>query len=402
LVFACSPFTGTRDLASAAWHTFQSDSVGLAPCRWIIGNIPIALYALGMEKQLGDRLAKCIDALEPRVKRKDFAARIGLTPDALSRALSGQRGISSVELVKMAEVLDADIHELVTGVPDPRRVSLAARHDFDRNTWARTIPTYDDDKSTIENIRIAYAQASLTTREVTQAPADPSVMRELLGDGFARPFIDRIESELKVDVIRVAELGTAYTATIGGRSVIMIPAKGNWFRENWDLAHELAHHAGIETEDAANAYAAKLLLPDALMANVDWVNASPQTVADVLWETGVSTEALRNRLVTLRLRVDSARDVLTLPTQRALRLARSWSHTFGDEITERMDSAAQRRFPLELQEAHEQKIEAGELGPAYLAWMRGVSAQWIAEAYEPGMNEVKLDELSEAFGLELT
>jgi Zn-dependent peptidase ImmA (M78 family)/transcriptional regulator with XRE-family HTH domain len=354
-----------------------------------------------MEKELGERLARHIDGLQPRVTRKAFAERVGMTPDALSRALSGQRGISSVELVQMAEALEADIHELVTGVPDPRRVTLAARHDFDRSTGARSVPTFEDDKSTIENIRIAYAQAGLVARDVVAAPADPAVMREILGDGFARPFIDRIESELNVDVIRVAELGTAYTATIGERSVIMIPAKGNWFRENWDLAHELAHLAGIDSEDAANAYAAKLLLPDTLMADVDWPNASPQTIADVLWETGVSTEALRNRLAVLRLRAEGVRGVLNLPTQRALRQARSWSHKFGDEITELMDAAAQRRFPLELQEAHEQKIEAGELGPGFLAWMRGVSALWIAEAYEPAANEPAIDELAKAFGLEL-
>jgi IrrE N-terminal-like domain len=76
-----------------------------------------------------------------------------------------------------------------------------------------------------------------------------------------------------VDVIRVAELSTAYSFTVGGRPVIAVPATASWFRENWDLAHELGHLAerhdaeGISgpeadrREAAANAFAADLLLP---------------------------------------------------------------------------------------------------------------------------------------------
>ena len=354
-----------------------------------------------MKNEIGQRIAERIDALEPRVPRKVFAQRVEMPPDALSRALSGQRGISSLELVRIAEALDADIHELVTGTPDPRRVVLAARHDFDRASGLRSVPSMKDDRETIESIRVAYEQASLPARDTVNAPADPGKMRELLGDGFSRPFIDRIESKLGVDVIRVAELGTAYTGTIGGRSVIMIPAKGNWFRENWDLAHELAHLAGLEQEDEANLFAAELLLPAALLESVTWANVSAQTVAEVLWETGVSTEALRNRLDALHLSNVALRDSLNVPTQAVLRKARSWSHSFGDAITERMDSAGRRRFPIELQEAHEAKIEAGTLGVAFLAWMRGVSEAWIADAYEPHQQSVSADELADAFGVKL-
>ncbi|MDR0626790.1 MAG: ImmA/IrrE family metallo-endopeptidase, partial [Bifidobacteriaceae bacterium] len=305
-----------------------------------------------MDGDLGQRIARRIDALDPPVTRKSFADAVGLAPDALSRALSGKRGISSLELLRIAEVLDADMHELVTGEPDPRRVVLAARHDFDRDTYRRSVPSFEEDKETIENVRVAYMQSGLPPHRIERLPSTPGAMRERLGDDFARPFVARIESELGVDVVRVSELGTAYTATITGRSVIIIPAKGNWFRENWDLAHELAHLVGLESEDEANSYAAELLLPETLVRRVDWESASQQTVADFLWETGVSTEALRHRLSALGLDNERMRAMLDSPTQRLLRCARSWSHAFGDRITERMDAAATRRFPLELQEAH--------------------------------------------------
>lgn len=293
------------------------------------------------------------------------------------------------------------MHELVTGEPDPRRVVLAARHDFDRVTYRRSVPTFEEDKETLENVRVAYAQAGLPHHATEELPTRPDGMRERLGEAFVRPFVRRIESELGVDVVRVPELGTAYTAKIAGRSVIMIPAKGNWFRENWDLAHELGHLVGLLSEDEANAYAAELLLPEPLVRLVDWTTASQQTIADFLWETGVSTEALRNRLGSLGLGDARTRSLLDCATQKLLRGARSWSHEFGDQITERMDDAAVRRFPLALQEAHEEKVEAGILGPGYLAWMRGVNESWIADEYEPHNGGPSVAELASELGLEL-
>lgn len=354
-----------------------------------------------MESELGERIASRIDALTPPITRKAFAEQVGLAPDALSRALTGQRGISSLELLRIAEVLDADMHELVTGEPDPRRVVLAARHDYDRETNRRSVPTFEDDKETLENVRVSYVQAGLPPHTIDGLPIEPDAMRKLLGEGFVRPFIARIESELGVDVVRVPELGTAYTATIAGRSVIMIPAKGNWFRENWDLAHELAHLVGLKSEDEANSYAAELLLPGELVQSVEWDSASQQTVADFLWETGVSTEALRNRLSSFGLGNDRIRTLLDCATQALLRRARSWSHEFGDRITERMDAAAIRRFPLAVQEAHEKQVEAGVLGPAYLAWMRGVREVWIADEYVSSSGGPSVGELAAELGLEL-
>ncbi|HYU86850.1 MAG TPA: DNA-binding protein, partial [Kribbellaceae bacterium] len=64
-------------------------------------------------------------------------------------------------------------------------------------------------------------------------------MREALGLDFVRPLADRLQRVLDVDVVRVADLSTAYSFTIGGRSVIAVPATGNWFFENWSMAHEL-------------------------------------------------------------------------------------------------------------------------------------------------------------------
>jgi len=348
---------------------------------------------------MGQRIAERIDAQIPALTRKEFAGRVGMQPDALSRALSGKRGFASIELMKIADELGADIHELITGEPNPNQVFVNARHDYDHSTAIRSVPTFDDDRRTLEDVCVAYAQADMSSRPHRIRDADPASVRDALGPGFVRPFADRIEERLHVDVIRVGELGTAYSGSASGRIFIAIPATGSWFRENWDLAHELAHIVQIKGEAEANAFAADLLLPEDLTRSVDWSAASQESIAEFLWQTGVSTTALSVRLESLRIPIGDSSKVLSQITQRALRRARSWSSEFGDEITMRMDAASRRRFPLDLQEAHELGIEEGRLGPAYLAWMRNVELDWIAETYSPVIEDPGVNDLAAAFGL---
>src|SRR5690625_5325717 len=61
------------------------------------------------------------------IQQKQLAERVGMTPDALSRALSGQRGFAAVELAAIAAELDADVHELITGT-DRKSTRLNSSH----------------------------------------------------------------------------------------------------------------------------------------------------------------------------------------------------------------------------------------------------------------------------------
>jgi hypothetical protein len=63
-----------------------------------------------------------------------------------------------------------------------------------------------------------------------------------------------------------------------------------------------------------------------------------------------------------------------------------------------MDAAAQRRFPLSLQEAHLKRVESGEIGRATLAWMLGIDATAL-EVDSPEIPEVNADDLASALGL---
>jgi transcriptional regulator with XRE-family HTH domain len=359
---------------------------------------------------IGDRALQSLKQLSPRPRQRDIAERIGMTPDAFSRALSGKRQFASIELARLAEQIGADLHWLITGQPDPNRVSIAARHDFDHATGQRTIPGRADDEQTLADIALAYRQAYPEPGKVPDWPGSPASVREALGPDFVRPFADRLEKHLGVDVVRVAGLSTAYSFTIGGRPVIAVPATGNWFRENWDIAHELGHlikghhDNGISKNDAdqheaaANAFAAELLLPAAVLKSMEWDLIGDDGVAELVWSWGVSTDALCRRLCAL---LGHAPECVarwaSLPTQRLLR-HHLLIESELDEITVRMDAAAQRRFPLSLQEAHLELVASGTISTATLAWMLGIDAAAL-EVDVPEIPEVDVNDLATALGL---
>ena len=89
-----------------------------------------------MEPSIGQRVQA---ALPTGIPQKQIAAKVGMTEDAFSRALRGQRGFSALELARLADVLDHDIHFLITGEPDPNRLVVSGRHNFDRETRSRSV-----------------------------------------------------------------------------------------------------------------------------------------------------------------------------------------------------------------------------------------------------------------------
>jgi hypothetical protein len=359
---------------------------------------------------IGDRVLQSLEQLSPRLWHRDIADQVGMTPDALSRALGGKRHFSSIEIARLADLTGTDLHWLITGQLDPSRLIVAARHDFDPATGERSVPGRESDEQALADIALAYRQAFPEPTDSVDWPVSAQDVRAALGQGFVRPFAERLEQRLDIGVVRVAELSTAYSFTIGGRAVIAVPATGNWFRENWDIGHELGHlvrrdhaeeisvAAAADAEAAANAFAADLLLPAAELEEVGWDSLSNERLADLIWAWGVSTDALARRLNALLGYVPGlVFRWAAQPTQRLLRL-----HLPADSdlehITARMESASQRRFPLGLTEAHLRRIASGDVGPATLAWMLGIDADAL-EVDAPQVPEVDTDDLTAALGL---
>lgn len=359
---------------------------------------------------IGNRVRERLTAVCPDVSDREVALAVEMTPDAFSRSLSGERRFSSIELARIADHLDTDLHWLITGAEDPNRLRVAARHGFDHATGQRSVPGERRDAGILGDIALAYAQAYPGVPVVlAPLPTTVEAVRSALGEGFVRPFADRLEHVLGVDVIRVEGLSTAYSFTTRGHRVIAMAATGNWFRENWDLAHELGHlvlqhHAEDESTDphreaAANAFVAELLMPHELMVGIDWETLTDSGVARIVWDLGISTKALAYRLESIYGSTPKLVAQWALSTtQRLVRLHLPDAAGAGDELTQRMNSASQRRFPVALQSAHLERIAAGGLGKATLAWMLDVEPDAL-EVDSPEPFTVTADEFAAAMGL---
>lgn len=377
-------------------------------------------------REIGLRVREAVDARFAGDRTQaEVAQSVDMTPDKFCRSMNGDRAFSSAELARIAHVLDADLHFLITGEPDPLRAVFAARHDYIPERAEYHNEGREDDRETREGVLLAYRQAMrwLATSEVA-LPSTAKECREALGDGFVRDFADRVEERLGIDVVRIPGLTTDYSLTIAGQRAVLLKTEANWFRSNWSLAHELGHlclghhevdatHADAAVESAANAFAAELLLPAQTMRAINWATISPADVAAFVWDAGVSTAVLRNRMRTLQLSVST--DVaqgLSQTTQRFLRqhpvaattatvLDDSAHHfvTFSDPIGDRMQRTAERRVPARLMKALRDGVEAGHLNNGTMAWLLGVDPQTLELDVPDQEQELSADDLVDMLGL---
>lgn len=358
---------------------------------------------------IGARVREAISERASAAPQYEIAQSVGMKPDALSRAINGQRAFSSIELATLAGHLGVDIHWLITGQADPRRLRFAARHTFDHVTGERDVPGLEDDRRVLADIELAYRQAG-DPGVSERVPATPAGVREALGGDFVASFLQRLEDRLGIHVVRVPELSTAYCFSVDGRHVIAMKATGNWFYENFCLAHELAHLAAghlsadvvsDEAEAAANAFAAELLMPVRTVREADFDRMTAEGLARWVWDHGVSTDATARRVVACGIATDDVvREWAAQPTQRLLR--RHWRSPDPrlDAISERMSAAARRHFPQSMIGAHIERIESGLIGPEALAWMLDVDVAEL-DLKAPELPSGDVDALAAELGLSL-
>jgi Zn-dependent peptidase ImmA (M78 family) len=355
-----------------------------------------------------------------------------MTPDAFSRAINGSRSYSSLELARIAGLAKVDVYWLITGEPDPQRISFAARHEFNPKTRAYEVPGRKDDEQEIDSVALSYRQVEAWLASSSNpVPQDSVSVRMALGPGFVASFAERVEETLDIDVVRIQGLSTDYSFSVAGRRVVLLKSEPNWFHSNWSLAHEighfaLQHHECISEapdsphERQANAFASELLLPEDEVRAVNWEQVTRPILASLVWHFGVSTMALSNRLTSLDIAVsDSVAGALSDVTQRLLRahpesvsvpaFAGAATHedllSFADTdpITSRMRHAAERRFPDSLIRAHIEGIAEGKVGKRSLAWMLEVSPddldldEPVIEAEREG--GLSVDDFAAAMGL---
>lgn len=367
---------------------------------------------------IGVRVREAMQRIVPVPSQAMVAERAEMTPDAMSRALRGERGFSSIELAKVADYLHADIHWLITGEPDPLAVKFVARHTYDRESRAYGVAGRENDEAILDGVHLAYRQAQPWLAEAqVDLPGTPEGIRALLGDDFVRAFADFVEQRLGIDVVRIPDLSTDYSFIINGRPVILLAAQQYWFRSNFSLAHEVAHlalghpecveSADGEHERVANDFAARLLLPDSMLRSVDWAAQTESQVAAFLWAAGVSTESLKINLSRLGLPIPSP--LAEVPPRKTLSLLRRNQAVIPhealpnstlvelDPISTRIQQAAERRVPEALASALVAGITEGNLNSGTLTWLLGLPYEQDG-LEEPGPDP-STDDLMEALGI---
>lgn len=368
--------------------------------------------------EIGTRVREAMQRVAPAPTQAMVAEHAEMTADAMSRALKGERGFSSLELARVADFLGSDIHWLITGEPDPLAVKFVARHTYDPERREYGVAGRESDEAILEGVHLAYRQAQPWLAEAqVNLPDSPDQIRGLLGDEFVRAFADFVEQRLGVDIVRVPGLSTDYSFIINGRPVILLATQPYWFRSNFSLAHELAHlalghpecveSADGEHERLANDFAARLLLPESMLRSIDWATRTESEVASFLWNAGVSTESLKINLD--RLGLPFPAPLTEIPPRTTLSLLRRNEAVIPhevlpnstlvefDPISNRYQQAAERRVPEALASALVAGITEGKLNQGTLFWLLGQPyAQENPEEPDP---EPSTDDVMEALGI---
>lgn len=380
-----------------------------------LGNSQSAGYDDAVEQEIGARVRARMNEVLPGTVQADIAKRLGMAPDAFSRSLNGKRAFTAVELVELAAMLQTSAHWFVTGEPDPLGMRFAGRHTFDHDRKTHLPVDWDSEHALLANVALAYQQVGDAGEEPVARGLSAATVRakllEAAGDDFIRGLADFVEQVFAIDVVRVRDAKRGYVLQVGARTVIVIEETPNWFRENWSIAHELGHvMAGDlaklgeeacddpQAERRANAFAAALLLPEDVVRRIDWSRATLQAIAQFVWSSGVSTEAVRTRLGALRIAAGpAAQRALAMKTQALLRDAGVPADQ--NELTQRMQDASQRRFPARLIAMHLAAVSEGRVNAATVAWMLGVEPGPIEEDLSPDLTEPDLDWLGRELGL---
>lgn len=367
---------------------------------------------VGMDATVGERVRVALKRAASTTQRQ-LASDVGMTPDALSRSLNGERRFSASELALIGRALGVSVDWLITGERNPFEPKLSARHAFDHSacehvdhSWARALDAVSGPVVAYEQVgysghgspegfaRLSAVDAARQARVRLEEAADGSFLQDLPA---------AVEAAFGVHVFVLPDhTDDAYAGETHGQPFIVVGRGGDWYRKNLGLAHELGHvlhgdlaypeekgHAGQE-ERWANAFAAELLEPAGEMRIIDWPSLSRQEIAGHLLSLGVSSYALRIRLASLGL---PASPLLDESTEQLIKGKSPFV------VAARRRTYLVPRFPQDLVSAHQAGVENGDLLPQTLAWMLGVEPEDIATPYSGSDSVDTVDEIRDGLDL---
>jgi transcriptional regulator with XRE-family HTH domain len=189
------------------------------------------------------------------LSQDDLAGQLGLDRTAITKIETGRRHINSLELVRLAEVLERPLESFVSDPPASivsRRAAVAGQRD-DAN-GDRAIEDVARDLAVLVSVRaLAPMAAAGTLRAIRPEDTGPAVersaieARSLLGADARSPLHDLAEIVECVGLFPYSlRLGQASAdgayAEIEGLGVAVVNGELDPGRRRSTLAHELGHH----------------------------------------------------------------------------------------------------------------------------------------------------------------
>ncbi|MDR7381915.1 helix-turn-helix domain-containing protein [Promicromonospora iranensis] len=356
-----------------------------------------------MDTSLPARVRQAIE--KSGLTQADFATKVRLTPDKLSKSLNGTRRFTTLDLALIAETAGTTVDWLLTG-REPERPAMAARASADHAT------------ATIESIAERFHRADQQLQQLRGSRELTPVPLELDASGLAKWATGRLaERSLTVQALSTPDLINALDTAFdvdtvverfpGGldgfawqTSTLRLIGAGMtlyWARQRFTIAHELGHillrhahdlvaenvgqHGKHPHEKAADKFAAEFLMPETVLRAAaptgHLVRAEAIRLVNLLQ---VSPVALSWRARNLGLISPSEqRELAALTAETCSILGRrpELAHQAGT------DSAA-RRFPRRIVVGHLNAYQEGETSARPLADLLSVPVEQIIESFAAG------------------
>jgi Zn-dependent peptidase ImmA (M78 family)/transcriptional regulator with XRE-family HTH domain len=274
----------------------------------------------------------------------ELAGRVDLDPTALSKAFAGKRLFKSLELARIAEVLDVRVDALLADDDTLAASRMAARTQPTGSASEILLPAIRRAEQLIELDRLLDDLGYPAPSPIQVAPPTQSLAYEQ-GEELANSVRSRVElgaEDLPDKLDGLAEfcekrlgIDVAFEplgSGLDGLSVAcdsfrltLVSSGISATRQRFSLAHEIGHifaedsdeilvdenvySSRSHAETRANSFAASFLMPrEALVKGLEGKIVDEQLVADLLGRFRVSLDALAFRLHNVRLINASTRD----------------------------------------------------------------------------------------------
>ncbi|MGW6506548.1 helix-turn-helix domain-containing protein [Streptomyces niveus] len=306
-------------------------------------------YGGVMTDSLNARVRQVLDSVGD--SQAEFARRIGVSADKLSKSLKGTRRFTSLELALIAEQGHTTVDWLLHGTEPRKATALAAR------TSARGVAAPDDSKAAAlryaESIdALAGAGHRLDLPKLPLLPGGSDLIAQgsrLAEDAAAmiglspRGVTVRGLAEQWEDAFGLVAAATDLPDGLDGLSwdtgdfrLVLVARTDRWTRQRFTLAHELGHilagdaidrplteHVAPsvdqnQAEIRANAFAAELLMPQTELTHSarSLGSLDQKALLSLSWDYQVSPSAMATRLRTLGIISDEQRRSWSASTTR--------------------------------------------------------------------------------------